>query len=73
MRTAGSLAVASLTGLLAAAAPAKDYSYADLLRKMTDLADLATVHDIHVLRKPVRPAALRAAMSHLEIRAVAGG
>jgi signal transduction histidine kinase len=37
------------------------------------VADLATVHDIHVLRKPVRPAALRAAMSHLEIRAVAGG
>ncbi len=43
MRTAGSLAVASLTGLLAAAAPAKDYSYADLLRKMTDLADLAVL------------------------------
>ena len=36
------------------------------------VADLATVHDIHVLRKPVKPAALRAAMSHLEIRAVAG-
>jgi Na+/proline symporter/signal transduction histidine kinase len=36
------------------------------------VADLATVHDIHLLRKPVKPAALRAAMSHLEIKAVAG-
>ena len=36
------------------------------------VADQATVHDIHVLRKPVKPAALRAAMSHLEIKAVAG-
>jgi CheY-like chemotaxis protein len=36
------------------------------------VADQATVHDIHVLRKPVKPAALRAAMSHLELKAVAG-
>ena len=36
------------------------------------VTDQATVHDIHVLRKPVKPAALRAAMSHLEIKAVAG-
>jgi signal transduction histidine kinase len=36
------------------------------------VTDQATIHDIHVLRKPVKPAALRAAMSHLEIKAVAG-
>ena len=36
------------------------------------VADQATVHDIHVLRKPVKPAALRAAMFHLEIKTVAG-
>jgi signal transduction histidine kinase/PAS domain-containing protein len=32
------------------------------------VADLATAHDIHVLRKPVKPAALRAAMSHVMAR-----
>ena len=36
------------------------------------VTDQATIHDIHVLRKPVKPAALRAAMSHLEIKAIAG-
>ena len=36
------------------------------------VSDKAHIHDIHVLRKPVKPAALRAAMSHLEIKAVAG-
>ena len=36
------------------------------------VSDQAHIHDIHVLRKPVKPAALRAAMSHLEIKAVAG-
>ena len=35
------------------------------------VADLALAHDVHVLRKPVRPAALRAAMSHVAIRAEA--
>jgi len=33
------------------------------------VADLALAHDVHVLRKPVKPAALRAAMSHVAIRA----
>jgi CheY-like chemotaxis protein len=36
------------------------------------VSDQALIHDIHVLRKPVKPAALRAAMSHLEIKAVVG-
>lgn len=36
------------------------------------VADLAVAHDVHVLRKPVKPAALRAAMSHVAIRAEAG-
>lgn len=33
------------------------------------VADLAVAHDVHLLRKPVKPAALRAAMSHVAIRA----
>jgi Na+/proline symporter/signal transduction histidine kinase len=33
------------------------------------VADLALAHDVHVLRKPVKPAALRAAMSHVAMRA----
>lgn len=36
------------------------------------VADLAVAHDVHLLRKPVKPAALRAAMSHVAIRAEAG-
>jgi CheY-like chemotaxis protein len=32
------------------------------------VADLAVAHDVHLLRKPVKPAALRAAMSHVAIR-----
>ncbi|WP_342634763.1 NahK/ErcS family hybrid sensor histidine kinase/response regulator [Aestuariivirga litoralis] len=36
------------------------------------VADLAVAHDVHMLRKPVKPAALRAAMSHVAIRAEAG-
>jgi len=36
------------------------------------VSDKALSHQIHVLRKPVKPAALRAAISHLEIKAVAG-
>ncbi|MCB1379089.1 MAG: hybrid sensor histidine kinase/response regulator [Alphaproteobacteria bacterium] len=35
------------------------------------VADLALAHDIHVLRKPVKPAALRAAIAHVIIRAEA--
>ena len=35
------------------------------------VADLALAHDVHVLRKPVKPAALRAAMAHVAIRAEA--
>lgn len=35
------------------------------------VADLAVAHDVHLLRKPVKPAALRAAMSHVLIRAEA--
>ncbi len=35
------------------------------------VADLAVAHDVHLLRKPVKPAALRAAMSHVAIRAEA--
>jgi CheY-like chemotaxis protein len=35
------------------------------------VADLALAHDVHILRKPVKPAALRAAMSHVAIRAEA--
>jgi CheY-like chemotaxis protein len=33
------------------------------------VADLAVAHDVHLLRKPLKPAALRAAMSHVAIRA----
>ncbi len=33
-----------------------------------EVADQALAHDIHLLRKPVRPAALRAAMAHVETR-----
>ncbi|WP_421694675.1 NahK/ErcS family hybrid sensor histidine kinase/response regulator [Aestuariivirga sp.] len=33
------------------------------------VADLAVAHDVHLLRKPVKPAALRAAMSHVTARA----
>jgi signal transduction histidine kinase len=33
------------------------------------VADLAVAHDVHLLRKPVKPAALRAAMSHVAVRA----
>ena len=36
------------------------------------VADLAVAHDVHLLRKPVKPAALRAAMSHVAMRAEAG-
>ncbi len=43
MRTVRFLVTASFAGLLAAAAPAKDYSYADLLRKLTDLKGLAVL------------------------------
>ena len=32
------------------------------------VADLALAHDVHLLRKPVKPAALRAAMSHVALR-----
>lgn len=35
------------------------------------VADLAVAHDVHLLRKPVKPAALRAAMSHVAVRAEA--
>lgn len=35
------------------------------------VADLAVAHDVHLLRKPVKPAALRAAMSHVALRAEA--
>jgi signal transduction histidine kinase len=35
------------------------------------VSDMALAHDIHVLRKPVKPAALRAAMAHIEIKAEA--
>ena len=35
------------------------------------VADLALAHDVHLLRKPVKPAALRAAMSHAAIRSAA--
>ena len=35
------------------------------------VADMATAHDVHLLRKPVKPAALRAAMSHVVVRAEA--
>ena len=33
------------------------------------VADAALAHDVHILRKPVKPAALRAAMAHVAIRA----
>ena len=33
------------------------------------VADDAVAHDVHLLRKPVKPAALRAAMAHVAIRA----
>jgi CheY-like chemotaxis protein len=33
------------------------------------VADMAVAHDVHLLRKPVKPAALRAAMSHVAARA----
>ena len=36
-----------------------------------EVADLAVAHDIHLLRKPVKPAALRAAIAHIETRALA--
>ena len=32
------------------------------------VADSAVPHDIHILRKPVKPAALRAAMAHVAVR-----
>ena len=32
------------------------------------VADSAVAHDMHILRKPVKPAALRAAMSHVAVR-----
>ncbi len=32
------------------------------------VADLAVAHDVHLLRKPLKPAALRAAMSHVAVR-----
>jgi Na+/proline symporter/signal transduction histidine kinase len=32
------------------------------------VADLAVAHDVHLLRKPLKPAALRAAMSHVAMR-----
>jgi signal transduction histidine kinase len=35
------------------------------------VADLALAHDVHLLRKPVKPAALRAAMAHVALRAEA--
>jgi CheY-like chemotaxis protein len=35
------------------------------------VADLAVAHDVHLLRKPVKPAALRAAMAHVAMRAEA--
>ncbi len=35
------------------------------------VADMAVAHDVHLLRKPVKPAALRAVMSHVAIRAEA--
>jgi signal transduction histidine kinase/ActR/RegA family two-component response regulator len=35
------------------------------------VADLALAHDVHLLRKPVKPAALRAAMAHVAVRAEA--
>ena len=35
------------------------------------VADLAVAHDVHLLRKPLKPAALRAAMSHVAMRAEA--
>jgi CheY-like chemotaxis protein len=37
------------------------------------VSDLALAHDIHVLRKPVKPAALRAAMSHMAMKVDAAG
>lgn len=33
-----------------------------------EVADKALAHDIHLLRKPVRPASLRAAMAHMQSR-----
>lgn len=36
--------------------------------RSTRVADEATAHDIHLLRKPVKPAALRAAMAHAATR-----
>ncbi len=33
------------------------------------VADAALAHDVHLLRKPVKPGALRAAMAHVAIRA----
>jgi signal transduction histidine kinase len=35
------------------------------------VADQAVAHDVHILRKPVKPAALRAAMAHVALRASA--
>ena len=35
------------------------------------VADAAVAHDVHILRKPVKPAALRAAMAHVAVRAEA--
>ncbi len=35
------------------------------------VADLAVAHDVHLLRKPVKPAALRAAMAHVALKAEA--
>ena len=32
------------------------------------VSDLALAHDIHLLRKPIKPAALRAAMSHMAMK-----
>jgi Na+/proline symporter/signal transduction histidine kinase len=34
-----------------------------------EVADMAVAHDVHLLRKPVKPAALRAAMSHVAAKA----
>ena len=33
-----------------------------------EVADLAVAHDVHLLRKPVKPASLRAAMSHVALK-----
>lgn len=35
-----------------------------------EVANQALAHDIHLLRKPVKPAALRAAMAHIEAKAM---